>query len=84
MALGIRSQTDREREIILAEAYKQAQEILGTGEQEALKIYADTYSKDAEFYSFLRTLDAYKTAFNDDTVIVLTPDDPFLKYFTGK
>jgi len=84
MALGISSETDREREVILAEAYKTAQEILGTGEQEALKIYAEAYSKDPEFYSFLRTLEAYQTSFGDDTVIVLDADHPLLSYFGGK
>lgn len=84
MALGITSETDREREVIMAEAYKTAQEILGNGEQEALKIYAAAYAKDPEFYAFLRTLEAYETTFNDQTVIVLDHDHPLLKYFGGK
>lgn len=84
IAIGVRSETDREKEVILAEAYKKAQEIIGNGEQEALKIYAQAFSKDPEFYSFLRTLEAYSKSFNDNTVIVLDADDPFLKYFGGK
>lgn len=84
IALGISSETDREREVIMAEAYKSAQEIIGTGEQEALKIYAQAYSKDPEFYAFLRTLEAYQTTFNNETVIVLDHDHPLLKYFGSK
>ncbi len=79
-AVKIRAETDKDREIILADAYKLAQEVRGNGEAQAIKIYADAYSQDPDFYEFIRTMDAYKKVFDDKTKLVLTPESDFLSY----
>ena len=79
-AVKIRAETDKDREIILADAYKLAQEVRGNGEAQAIKIYADAYSRDPDFYEFTRTMDAYKKVFDDKTKHVLTPESDFLSY----
>jgi membrane protease subunit HflC len=79
-AVKIRAETDKDREIILADAYKLAQEVRGNGEAQAIKIYADAYSRDPDFYEFTRTMDAYKKVFDDKTKLVLTPESDFLSY----
>ncbi len=80
----IRADADRKRTVILANAYKQSQEIRGEGDAKAAKIYADAYGKNPEFYSFYRSLDAYRTAFRQDgknNLLVLQPDSAFFRYF---
>jgi len=79
-AVKIRAETDKNREIILADAYKLAQEVRGDGEAQAIKIYADAYTQDPDFYEFIRTLDAYKEVFDDQTKLVLTPESDFFRY----
>ncbi|MBC8376544.1 MAG: protease modulator HflC, partial [FCB group bacterium] len=79
-AVKIRAETDKDREIILADAYKLAQEVRGNGEAQAIKIYADAYKQDPDFYEFIRTMDAYKKVFDDKTKLVLTPESDFLSY----
>ncbi|NQT62721.1 MAG: protease modulator HflC [Candidatus Marinimicrobia bacterium] len=79
-AVKIRAETDKDREIILADAYKLAQEVRGNGEAQAIKIYADAYKQDPDFYEFIRTMDAYKKVFDDKTKLVLTPESDFLRY----
>ncbi len=79
-AVKIRAETDKDREIILADAYKLAQEVRGNGEAQAIKIYADAYKQDPDFYEFVRTMDAYKVVFDDKTKLVLTPESDFLGY----
>jgi len=83
-AVKIRAETDKEREIILADAYKDAQVIRGDGEAQSIKIYADAYSQDPDFYEFIRTMDAYKEVFDDKTKLVLTPESDFLNYLKEK
>lgn len=81
-ALRIRSRADRERTIILAEAEREAQFLRGTGDAERTKVLADAYGKDAEFFSFYRTLQAYQTSLTSDgTSMVLSPDSEFFRYF---
>ncbi len=81
-ALRIRSRADRERTIIIAEAEREAQFLRGTGDAERTKVLADAYGKDAEFFSFYRTLQAYQTALTSDgTSMVLSPDSEFFRYF---
>jgi len=77
----IRAQADKEREIILAEAYEKAQKLMGEGDAKAAGIYADAFEKDPGFYSFQRTLEAYKTAITPDTLFVIPSDSEFFKYF---
>ncbi|NQV40965.1 MAG: protease modulator HflC [Candidatus Marinimicrobia bacterium] len=83
-AVKIRAETDKNREIILADAYKAAQEVRGDGEAQAIKIYADAYSQDPDFYEFIRTLEAYKDVFDEKTKLVLTPESEFFRYLKEK
>ena len=77
----IKSNADRERTILLAEAYKQSEIIRGEGDAEAAAIYADAYNQDAEFYSFHRSLQAYRSAFRGQSdLLVLDPDSEFFDY----
>jgi membrane protease subunit HflC len=79
-AVKIRAETDKNREIILADAYKLAQQVRGDGEAQAIKIYAEAYQQDPDFYEFIRTLDAYKKVFDDKTKLVLTPESDFFRF----
>jgi len=66
---------------LLADANKQSEIIRGEGDAEAAAIYADAYSRDAEFYSFHRSLQAYRSAFNGNgDLLVLDPDSEFFDY----
>jgi membrane protease subunit HflC len=76
----IKSQADRDKEVILAEANRQAQVIRGEGDAEATRIYAEALKQSPDFYSFQRSLEAYKNSFHGKTRIILTPDLPFLKH----
>jgi membrane protease subunit HflC len=78
----IRADADRQREIILADAYKQAQKVKGDGDARASAIYAAAYGQNPEFYSFYRSLEAYKATFkNKSDVMVLDPSSDFFQYF---
>jgi membrane protease subunit HflC len=77
----IKAITDKEKTIILADAYKQAQITRGEGDAQAIKIYNEVLNQDPEFYRFVRTLDAYRKGLNGKTKLILTPDSEFLKYF---
>ncbi len=77
----IRADADRQREVILAEAYREAQKVMGDGDGQAAAIYANTFQKNAEFYSFYRSMEAYKQAFKNKTdILVLEPSFDFFKY----
>jgi modulator of FtsH protease HflC len=77
----IRSDADRQVQVIKAEAYREAQTGRGEGDAQAAKIYAASYGKDAEFYAFYRSLEAYREAFKPDNgVLVLDPKSEFLRY----
>jgi len=77
-----RADADRQRTIILANAYKNAQKLRGEGDASAAEIYANAYNKDEEFYSFYRSLDAYKKSFSGkDDILVIEPDSEFFDYF---
>lgn len=78
-ALKIRALTDKEKVIILAEAYKIAETNRGEGDAKALKIYADAFQKDPTFYRFLRTLEAYKKTLNNNTTVVLSTESEFFR-----
>ena len=78
----IRANADRERQVILANAERDAQRIRGEGDARAAEIYAQAYGRDAEFYGFHRSLESYRSAFqNGDSVLVLDPDSEFFRYF---
>ncbi len=77
-----RADADRQRTIILANAYKNAQKLRGEGDAAAAETYANAYNKDQEFYSFYRSLDAYKKSFSGkDDLLVIEPDSDFFEYF---
>jgi membrane protease subunit HflC len=80
-AVKIKAQTDKDKIILLAEAYKESEKLKGQGDAEALTIYAQAYEKDPEFYSFLRTLEAYGNSLSEGTTIVLPGDSEFFQYF---
>lgn len=80
----LRANVDRRVAVMLAEAERKSRETRGEGDAEAAKIYAETYRKNPELFSFLRSLDAYKTSFKSgkDFVVVGTDND-FFKYFNN-
>ena len=78
----IRADADRQRQVILADAYRQAQKIKGEGDAKASAIYAQAYGQNPEFYAFYRSLDAYKATFrNKSDLMVLDPSAEFFQYF---
>ncbi len=77
----IRADADRQREVILAEAYREAQHTKGLGDAKAAAIYANAYQQNPEFYAFYRSLDAYRQGFrNKNDLLVLDPNSEFFKY----
>ena len=78
-ARKIRAATDRDKTIILANAYKEAERIRGEGDAKAVQIYAKSYSSDPKFYEFVRTLDAYKKVVDDNTTLVLPSNSKLFK-----
>ena len=78
-AQKIRATTDRDKTIILADAYKQAERIRGEGDAKAVEVYAEAYSADPKFYEFVRTLDSYKKIIDDKTMLVLPSDSRLFK-----
>ncbi len=77
----IRADADRQREVILAEAYRDAQKTMGDGDSQAAAIYASAFQRDSEFYAFWRSMDAYKQSFkNKGDMMVLEPSSDFFKY----
>jgi membrane protease subunit HflC len=77
----IRSTADKDRTILLANAYRDGQIIRGEGDARAAEIYAKAYTKDAEFYSFYRSIDAYKKSMgNPGDLLVLDPNNEFFRY----
>lgn len=81
-AQKIRAATDRDKTVILAEAYKKSQLIRGEGEAKALDIYAASYSKDSEFFEFTRTLETYEKVIDNKTTLVLPGDSKLFKMLT--
>ena len=77
----IKADAERQREIILAEAYRDAQKIKGDGDAQAARIYAQAFTKNPEFYAFYRSMEAYRNSFrNKSDVMVLEPSSDFFKY----
>lgn len=78
----IRSDADRQRQIIVANAERDGQKLRGQGDADATRIYAEAFGRDDNFYGFYRSLNAYETTFsNKDDLLVLEPDSEFFKYF---
>ena len=78
-AQKIRAATDRDKTVILADAYKSAQQIRGEGEAKALDVYASSFSKDPKFYEFIRTLETFEKVIDDKTTLVLPGDSKLFK-----
>lgn len=84
-AAKIRADAEKEQKIILSEAYKQAQQLKGEGDAEAIKIYAQAFSKDPNFYEFIRALETYEKTIDEKTTLVLPSNSEILKYLeSGK
>lgn len=79
----IEGQRAKELEEIQSNAYKTAQEIIGKADAEAIKIYADAYNKDPEFYAFMKTLETYQNTINEDTTLMFSTDNDFYEYLSG-
>ena len=77
----IRADAEKQRDIIIAEAYREAQKLKGDGDAKAAEIYAIAYGKNPEFYAFYRSLEAYKNSFKDKSdILILDPSSDFLKF----
>ena len=83
----IKSTAEKERTVIIADANKKSQTIKGEGDGKAIKVYAEAFNKDKEFFKFYRSMEAYKKVFkegDDDPTLILSPDSDFFKYFGNK
>jgi membrane protease subunit HflC len=77
----IRADADKQREVILAEAYRDAQKMKGDGDAKASATYAQAFSQNPEFYSFYRSMEAYKASFRSKSdLLLLEPNSDFFKY----
>jgi len=77
----IRADAERQRQVLLADAYRQAQNIRGEGDAKATALYAGSYGRAPDFFSFYRSLDAYKKSFNKkDDIMIVDPSSDFFKY----
>lgn len=80
----IQADADRQRTIISAEAYREAEQTMGDGDAEAAAIYATAFNKDPEFYTFVRSLTAYKSTFRSRSdVLLVDPDSEFFRYLNN-
>jgi membrane protease subunit HflC len=78
----IRADADRQRTVIIAEAYKMAEQLRGEGDAKAAETYANAFNQNQEFYSFYRSLNAYRTSFGQGgDMMVLQPESEFFRYF---
>jgi membrane protease subunit HflC len=78
----IRADADRQRQVLIANAYRDAEQLRGEGDARAAEIYAEAYGKDSEFYSFYRSLQAYQESFDGGSnMMLLEPDSEFFQYF---
>ena len=84
-AQKIRSAAEKTRTVIISEAQQIAQETRGGGDSEAIRIYADSFGQDAEFFAFYRSMEAYRKSFGqNDTSMVLSPNSSFFRYLLNK
>lgn len=82
LAQRIRSRAERERTVIIAEAQRESQFLRGDGDAESVRIYAEAFGTDPDFFAFYRSMQAYREALSDpDTTMVLSPDSDFFRYF---
>lgn len=80
----IRADADRQREVILAEAFRDAQKVKGDGDAQSAAIYAEAFSADREFYAFYRSMEAYRSSFRSkNDVLVVDPSSEFFRFMRG-
>ncbi|GAA0795325.1 protease modulator HflC [Marinobacterium sediminicola] len=87
LAEGIRADADRQRTVLLADAFREAETVRGEGDALAASIYAEAFQRDPEFYAFYRSLNAYRESFSGGDMFVLDPKSEFFRYLnsaTGK
>ncbi len=85
IAEQLRSAADRERTVILAEAYRDSQKLRGEGDARAADIYASAYNEDPEFYAFYRSIDAYRNSISESgDLIVLDPKNDFFRFLNNQ
>jgi len=80
----IRADADRQRQVLIAEAYSEAEQIRGQGDAIAADVYASAYGADEDFYAFFRSLQAYRQSFDQgNDMLLLEPEGEFFEYFSG-
>ena len=80
-AQKIRATAEKQRVVTVAEGARKSQEIRGSGDAQAIRIYAEAFGQDADFFSFYRSMEAYKKSFGQDDTMVINPNGDFFKYF---
>jgi membrane protease subunit HflC len=83
LAEGIEADADRQKTVLEAQAYREAEQIKGEGDAEAARIYADAFNKNPEFYAFTRSLKAYTETFQGNDVLLLDPKGDFFRYLNS-
>ena len=84
-AQKIRADAEKTRTVIVAEAKKEAQQVRGEGDSNAIRIYAESFGRDPEFFSFYRSMEAYRKSIGESgTSMVLSPNSSFFRYFKDK
>jgi membrane protease subunit HflC len=85
LAEGIRADADRQRTVVLAEAFREGEQIRAEGDRIAARTYADAYNQNSDFYQFFRSLRAYEDAFGDqDDMMVIDAEGDFMRFFTDQ
>jgi membrane protease subunit HflC len=82
-AAKIRADAEREQTIILSQAYKEAQQLMGIGDAEAIRIYGEAFQRDPDFYKFIRTLETYEKTIDANTTLILPSTAEILKYLNS-
>ena len=80
-AIKIRSETDKEKTIILAKSYRESEAIKGEGEAVSMKNYARVIRKDIDYYKFTRSMEVYSEMIKENSTVILSTDSELLKYF---
>jgi membrane protease subunit HflC len=83
-ARKLRSKADLDSQLLRAEARRQSSELRGEGDSKATSVYADAYTRDPDFYAFMRSLEAYRRSLDAETTVILSPQMPFLRYLFDK
>ena len=82
-AQKIRAETNRERDVLLAEAYEQEQITKGEGDAKSIDLNAQAFGQDQEFYAFLKSLEVYRSSLKDKTTLLMPADSDFLRFLQG-